>query len=306
MLLPDLESVMLPLLRFMGDGKPHATGDAEAYLAEFFQLKASVGPRSAGTRNGGAKTPRLRSRVTDATTHFKQASLVEPVSRGVYQITERGLELLANAPPTLDLGFLRSLSAPARPKPSNGHSETNPREDLRRAFAAQGDALRADVLDMVKSCSSACFEQVVIDLLVAMGYGGPRAWALGARAGSQIGRGVLAHSKEGGLEAVIKAHKLGHEAVYVLAHRWPESIGTSVAQRFATVLEGVPARNGVLITTSEFTEAAKATLADSKKKIFPIDGPELARLMIHHNIGVSEEQRYVVKRVDAGYFSERT
>ncbi len=290
--LPDLESVMLPLLRFMGDGKPHATGDAEAYLAEFFQFTPS---KSDG--KSGAKSPRLRSRVTGATTQFKQASLVEPVSRGVYKITARGLELLANAPTTINLGFLRSLSAPARPKPSNGHSETNPREDLRRAFSAQGEALRAEVLGMVKSCSSSCFEQVVIDLLVAMGYGGPR-----ARAGSQIGRTVLAHGKEGSLEAVIKAHKLGHEAVYVLAHRWPESIGASVSQRFANVLEGVPARNGVIITTSDFTEAAIGVFAESEKKIFPIDGPELARLMIHHNIGVSEEQRYIVKQVIASYF----
>ena len=272
---------MLPLLQLLGDGQPHATGDAEAYLAEFFQLAPST----------DTKLPRLRGRVTGATTQFKKASLVETVSRGVYRITERGLEVLASTPPVLDLGFLRTLA-----KSSTGHSETNPREQLRSAFAAQSAVLHAEVLDAIQSCSSECFEQVVLDLLVAMGYGGPR-----AKVGSVLGR-----TEDGGLEGIIKAHKLGHEAIYVRAHRWPSSVGKSVVQAFMTVLERVPARKGALITTSKYSKAATEAIAASDKKIFLIDGPELARLMVHHNIGVAEEQRYVVKRVDAGYFRERT
>lgn len=148
--------------------------------------------------------------------------------------------------------------------------------------------------DRVKQASPRFFETLVIDLLVAMGYGGSR-----KDAGEAVGQ-----SGDGGIDGIIKEDKLGLDAIYIQAKRWDSTVGRPLIQAFAGSLEGQRSRKGVFITTSQFSQEAKEYVNRIEKKIVLIDGEQLAQLMIDYAIGVTEIANYVVKRIDQDYFSE--
>jgi len=140
-------------------------------------------------------------------------------------------------------------------------------------------------------CPPKFFEQLVVDLLVAMNYGGSRKDA------QAVGR-----TGDGGIDGVIKEDRLGLDAVYVQAKRWQDSVGRPQVQAFAGSLEGHRAKKGVFITTSTFTKDAREYVDRIEKKIVLIDGEELATLMMEHNIGVALVTSYEVKKLDLDYF----
>ena len=149
-------------------------------------------------------------------------------------------------------------------------------------------------LTKLRECSPAFFEQVVVDLLVAMGYGGSR-----RDAGQAVGR-----AGDGGIDGIIKEDRLGLDGIYVQAKRWEASVGRPTVQAFAGSLEGHRARKGVLITTSELTGDARDYVTRIEKRIVLISGAELADLMVEHGVGVTEVRSYALKRLDSDYFEE--
>jgi len=151
-------------------------------------------------------------------------------------------------------------------------------------------------LKRIREVPPAFFEALVVDLLVAMGYGGSR-----KDAGQALGR-----SGDGGVDGMIKEDKLGLDVVYVQAKRWKNgnTVGRPEVQAFAGSLEGHRARKGVFITTSKFTQDAIQYIQRIEKKIVLINGEELAQLMIDHNVGVTEVANYTVKKIDNDYFEE--
>jgi hypothetical protein len=159
------------------------------------------------------------------------------------------------------------------------------RQSLRREVAEE-------LLDRMKSMQPSRFEQLVVDLLVAMGYGGSL---------PDAGRAIGA-SGDGGIDGIIKEDKLGLDVVYIQAKRCESTVGRPVVQAFAGSLEDQRARKGVLITTSQFSQEARAYVDRIEKKIVPLDGEQVAQLMIDHGIGVAEVATYMVKRVDLDYF----
>ncbi|VUD55028.1 unnamed protein product [Burkholderia pseudomallei] len=148
------------------------------------------------------------------------------------------------------------------------------------------------MLDQVKSSTPSFFERLVIDLLVAMGYGGSR-----QDAGSVIGR-----SGDGGIDGTIKEDKLGLDVIYVQAKKWEGTVGRPEIQKFAGALQGQRANKGVFITTSAFTREAKEYAGVIASKIILVDGDELVKLMVDHNVGVSTVSTFHVKKVDSDYF----
>jgi len=152
--------------------------------------------------------------------------------------------------------------------------------------------LEAELLDQAKSSNPAFFERLVVDLLVAMGYGGSR-----QDAGRAVGK-----SGDGGIDGIIKEDKLGLDVIYVQAKRWESVVGRPEVQKFAGALQGHRAAKGVFITTSSFTRDALDYVNVINSKIILIDGQELAALMIDHNVGVSTVGVYELKRIDADYF----
>lgn len=154
--------------------------------------------------------------------------------------------------------------------------------------------LAEDLLQEIKENTPAFFEKLVIDLLVKMGYGGSR---------EDAGRAV-GGSGDGGIDGIINEDRLGLDVVYVQAKRWNGNVSRPEIQKFAGALQGQRARKGIFITTSNFTKDAREYVKTIDSKIVLIDGHQLAQFMIDHNVGVSVEKTYEIKRVDSDYFAE--
>ncbi len=308
MAIPDFQSIFLPYLKLLADGKPHATNEMEEQLAQYFHLTDDE--RKELLPSG--KQARFRNRIAWTSAHLKQARLIEPVSRGTYKITERGISVLAENPAALNLHSLMrfpefqewrtkrntgnetSTDAAQEQQVQDQSSAQTPEEILEATHQTLRNLLAKDLLEQVRSSSPLFFEQVVIDLLVAMGYGGSRAEAAS----------LTKQSGDEGIDGLIKEDRLGLDTIYVQAKRWEAAVGRPVVQAFAGSLEGARARKGVLLTTSRFSADAKSYVDKIEKKIVLIDGERLADLMIEHNVGVSEAQSYVVKKINTDYFGE--
>jgi restriction system protein len=301
MAIPDFQSIMLPLVRYCGDGQEHTTSDTVEALAA--ELSLSEDERKALLPSGVQAI--FVNRVAWAKSHLKMAGLLESPRRGVFKITPRGIEVLQAKPSSINLKFLhrfpeyvqfRSMRRPKTESPDdsdNGHAGT-PEESLETAYNKIRDDLAADILQRLKTCSPAFFERLVVEVIVKMGYGGSR-----QDAGKAIGR-----SGDGGIDGMIKEDKLGLDAIYIQAKRWENTVGRPEIQKFVGALTGQRARKGLFITTSDFSSEAHDYVSRIETKIVLIDGETLAQLMIDHNVGVSTITTYELKKIDTDYFAE--
>ncbi len=169
-----------------------------------------------------------------------------------------------------------------------------PEDHIALGYQQIREALAADLLRSIKECAPDFFEQLVVDLLLAMGYGGSR-----QDAGQAVGRGG-----DGGIDGIIKEDRLGLDAIYIQAKRWEGVVGRPEIQKFAGALQGQRARKGIFLTTSSYTKEAREFAASIDSKIILIDGEALASLMIDYGVGVTDVASYLVKRVDSDYFGQ--
>jgi len=298
MAIPDYQSIMLPLLKFLGDRKEHSLREAIEYLADEFGL--SEKERKELLPSGQQFT--FDNRVGWARTYMKKAGLLESTKRAYFKISDRGLEVLKEKPEAINVKFLeqypefiefRKLKKEKKEKKTI-NDESPPEELIESAYQSLRDNLAAELLTSVKSCSPSFFEKLVVDLLVKMGYGGTR-----KDAGQAIGK-----SGDGGIDGIIKEDRLGLDILYIQAKRWENSVSRPEIQKFAGALQGMRAKKGIFITTSNFTQEAQNYVKNIESKIILIDGDLLADLMIDHNIGVSPVASYELKRIDTDYFTE--
>ena len=173
-------------------------------------------------------------------------------------------------------------------------TKQTPEEVLESSYQDLRNALADDLLEQVRNCSPQFFEQLVVDLLVAMGYGGSL-----ADAGQAIGK-----THDGGIDGLIKEDKLGLDFVCIQAKRWENTVGCSTVREFAGSMDAIRARKGVLMTTGSFSNESMEFVRQIDKKIVLIDGKQLAQLMIDHDIGVATARTYAVKKIDVDYFEE--
>jgi len=303
MAIPDYQSIMLPLLRFSEDGEVHRFREAVEALAQRFEL--SEEERRDLLPSG--QQPIFDNRVGWAKTYMVKAGLLESPKRGLFQITNRGREVLSQNPATINVSFLEQFEEfvafrKLRHKKSDTHedkpevidSEGTPEELLETAYQALRDGLGSEILDAIMGRSPIFFERLVVDLLVRMGYGGSR-----REAGQAIGR-----SGDEGIDGIIKEDRLGLDIIYVQAKRWENVVGRPEVQKFAGALQGQRARKGIFITTSQFSREAVDYASRIDSKIILIDGQRLVELMIDHGVGVTTEATYELKRMDSDYFSE--
>jgi restriction system protein len=291
---------MLPLLKFSGDGKEHSLREAIDVLAQAFALTDDE--RRELLPSGRQAT--FDNRVGWARTYMKKAGLLASTRRAYFQITERGLGLLKENPRQIDTGFLSRYPEfvefqAVKPKLSGEkatiiQAETRtPEEQIEVAYQRVREDITTELAQAVKSCSPAFFEQLVVDLLLKMGYGGTR-----KDVGQAIGR-----SGDGGIDGIIKEDRLGLDTVYVQAKHWEGTVGRPEIQKFVGALAGQKARRGVFITTSDFSDAARQYAESIDSKIVLIDGQTLAQLMMDFDIGVTVVAEYQLKRVDMDYFA---
>lgn len=305
MAIPDYESLMLPLLKRLADGRVRVLRDVMNELADEYKLTDD--DRAQLLPSGGTLT--FASRVGWAKTYLKKAELLSQPKRGMVQISAAGAAVLAQNPAAIDSKFLekfdafnafrnagRSVQTPmidVSPQQALVPEQT-PDEVMEAASIQLREALADDVLDRVKACPPAFFEQLVVSLLIRMGYGGSR-----EEAGRAVGR-----SGDGGIDGIINEDRLGLDAIYLQAKRWEGVVGRPEIMKFVGALAGQRANKGVFITTSWYTQEAKDYASSSQYKVVLIDGARLAELMIEHDLGVSVAATYQLKRIDSDFFSD--
>jgi len=299
---PDYQSVMLPLMKLANDEQEHSQRDVIETLAQLFHLTEDE--RKELLPSG--RQAKFDNRVGWACTYLNKAGLLTRTGRGKFSITARGREIMNGNPLTINTAFLmqynefkrfQNSSIPDNQQPQpvaiDNHTQT-PEESLELSYQNLRAKVAQELLERVMTCSPRFFEQLVVDLLVAMGYGGSR-----KDAGQAVGQ-----SGDGGVDGIIKEDRLGLDVVHIQAKRWKDTVGRPTVQSFAGSLEGFRARKGVFITTSQFSQEAKGYVNNIEKKIVLIDGEQLAQYMLDYGIGVSEIAIYVVKQIDLDYFAD--
>lgn len=193
------------------------------------------------------------------------------------------------------IGFLTSSPSTPHAAPNEvGGSDQTPDERLQVAYQTLRSELASQVLERLLGASPEFFENVVVELLVAMGYGGSR-----RDAGERLGK-----TGDGGIDGIIKEDRLGLDVIYIQAKRWQSNVGRPEIQKFVGALQGQRARKGVFMTTSGFSADAVDYVSRIDAKVVLLDGQRIANLMIDFDVGVSPVSTYVVKRLDSDYFDE--
>ena len=303
--IPDFQSLMLPVLKALSGGAETPVSEVRARVA------TSEGLTSDDLREllPSGTQPVFTNRIAWAVTFMGHAGLLEKVRRGVYRLTAEGKYVLAQAPTRIDLKFLRNYStfvewrsqegtASARGDAAQSSTEgptVTPEEALERAVGELRNELEVEVLERVRKAEPVFLERVVVDLLRAMGYG---------KGDAAMGQ-VTGRSGDGGIDGKIREDALGLDEVYLQAKRYAadNTVGEGDLRNFAGAIDAAGTTKGVFVTTASFTKAAKAYVEKSPKRIILIDGEELARLMVEHNIGVRLKMPpYEIKRIDEDYF----
>lgn len=299
MTVPTFQEIMLPLLKLANDGEVRALATVRTQLAQHFSLTAD---EEEELLPSGRKR-RFANRVSWAKFYLERAGLLSSPSRGQFMITERGRTVLESPPRIIDIKFLDSfpefLEFRAKPQESSLVANTEaddtgtPEETLEAAYQSIRAGLASELLERVKSASPRFFEQLVVELLLKMGYG---------RTG---GNGhAIGKSGDEGIDGVITEDRLGLEMVYLQAKRWEGTVGRPEIQKFVGALHGQRARKGVFMTTGTFSSEAMAYVRAIDPRIALVDGTQLAQFMIDFNVGVATDRSYEVKKIDSDYFDE--
>jgi len=309
MSIPDYQSLMLPVLRLAAEGEKRVA-DVVDQIADDFGLTQEE--REELLPSGRQRV--LHNRIHWAKFYMTKAGLITSPARGRFMATDDGKALLATHPDKIDVKLLLKRpdfrefyksgngsdadpgDTPAARPPILDVETTTPEEQIEAAYQTVLTALRADLLDRIGQNSPAFFEQLIVNLLVAMGYGGSH-----KNAAAQLGR-----SGDGGVDGVVNEDRLGLDRVYVQAKRYAptNSIGRPDVQAFVGSLVGLGATKGVFVTTSTFSPQARDFVKHLSQRVILIDGRQLAELMIEHGVGVRVSRAIEFKRLDEDFFSE--
>ena len=301
--IPDYQSLMLPVLEIAAKGET-SVPLAEAEIASVFAL--SQEERDQMLPSGRQRV--LHNRIHWAKVYLTKAGYVQSPKRGRFVITPAGVALLANPPAKLDTQHLLSVPAfrefyradqPEEPVGQTAQSTmptATPEEVGEAAFNATQAALRTELLDRILQNGPGFFEGLIVELLVAMGYGGSH-----RNAAAQLGR-----TGDSGVDGVINEDVLGLDRVYVQAKRYSPgtSVGRPDVQAFTGSLVGLGATKGVFVTTSTFSPQATEFAARIPQRVILIDGKRLTELMIEHSVGVRSSRVLEFKRIDEDFFVE--
>jgi len=255
------------------------------------------------------KQRKFDNRVNWAKTYLKQAGLVRYTKRGFFAISDDGQSVLASSPERIDNKYLSRFplfmefkkrkrssasEAPESIQNMDASLDTTPDENLRLAHEQINIALASDLLERVRLAPPVFFEELIVTLLIAMGYGGQS---------ENVGRS-LGRSGDDGVDGVIDQDPLGVDQVYVQAKRYAEgnNIGSGAIRDFFGALNLKNAHKGIFFTTSAFTPAATQTAQDLSIRIVLIDGKKLAELMIRYSVGCRDEEILHLKKIDEVFF----
>jgi restriction system protein len=244
------------------------------------------------------------NRVGWANTYLKKAGLLQSEKRGFVQITNLGLEVLNSNPVKINAAFLRQYDSFNEFVGTNGKDSLDsiekseasdsqtPKEKFEEAYLHINRLLIGQLSDQLAKIDPYKFEELVLDLLQAIGYGGNRTEAAQ----------VTKKSADGGIDGIINEDRLGLDKIYIQAKRYNNTVPIKEVRDFAGAMLAHNARKGVFITTSDFPSSAKDFAEKIDRTLILIDGKRLAELMIEYNIGISPKETFVYKEIDSDYF----
>lgn len=305
MAIPDFQAFTLPLLQLAFDGEDHILSEARTTIADRFGL--SEADRNELLPSG--RQSRYANRIAWAKVYLQQAGLLASQQRGHFRITDRGKDVLKAMPSRIDIPFLMQFEefrqfrqsgrrgAEVEPDPTSAaitQATETPEELLEQSYQSVRGEVEAELLGRVKSSSPRFFENLVVELLLKMGYGRNR-----VEAGKAIG-----NVGDEGIDGIISEDRLGLDKIYIQAKRWEGTVGRPEVQKFVGALHGKRARKGVFITTGTFSAEAKDYVSRIDPQVVLVGGQHLAEFMFDLNLGVSAKATYEVKRVDTDYFIE--
>ena len=301
MSVPTYEKFMFPILKILSDGQIKSKKSIAAAIIEYFHFNE----RDLNETLPSQSQPTYLNRMGWAITYLKKAELLISPSRACFQITNEGRKIVEGNVTNLDSKYLRryksfiefqklSHKQDTEGSKSNSPNPATPLENMIDSYELIKKDVCDEILSKILEQSSDFFEQLVVDLIVAMGYGGSIEDA--GKATKRIG--------DEGIDGIIKQDKLGLDNIYLQAKRWQKSnmVGRPEIQKFVGALAGQGARKGIFITTSSFSKEALEYKPRNETSIILIDGQKLVDLMYEYNIGVTVEKHFEIKRLDSDYF----
>lgn len=289
------------VLDCLSDGKEHTMKEIAEYCA--ISTKLTEDDKRETIPSG---MPVYTNRVGWARTYLSKAGLIERVSRSVYRITAQGKKAVEFGVEKVDLRYLSqfdSFNEFSNPKTTDKEKiktviekEESPQEQIESAIKKINSSLLDDIMSEVLKMSPYDFENLVVRLLIKMGYGTLK----------QNPDAVTKKTGDEGIDGVVSADKFGFDSIYIQAKKWQTSstVGRPEVQRFLGALAGQGATKGIFITTAHFSkEAIDFANKQLHQKIVLVDGEQLSKLMIEYDFGVSTVESYVVKRVDYDFFN---
>lgn len=299
-MIPPFQEYLFPLLTVMGDGKTRTLNDVLPLIGKILAL--SNEDMSITLEKSGMN--QHNDRCSWAKTYLVKAGLLESPARAKFVITNKGRELLKSGIETLSVKYLKkhypSFAEFSKSKKKKNTSEKlnkeesiTPLQKIEEAFTELNTKLGEDLLLAIMEQSPKFFEELVVKLLVSMGYGGD----------FEDSGEVTKLTGDGGIDGIIKEDALGLDKIYIQAKRWIDTpVGAPAIHEFKGALDTNHATKGVFITTSRFTNEAIAVARNGSVKIILIDGEQLVSLMIKYGVGVVTSHSYDIKRIDVGFF----
>ena len=299
MAIPSYEKFLLPVLKLLSDGKVRTKQEIVRTMAKQFQLSED---ELAETLPSQTQLTYV-NRIGWAITYIKKAELIVSPSRANFKITDEGKKLVENNVSDLtakDLKqyepFLKFIKTSHKQNDTDHtiQEETTPMENIINNFELLKKEVCDEILQKILEQSSDFFEQLVVDLVVAMGYGGSI---------EDAGKATKRTGDEG-IDGIIKQDRLGLDNIYLQAKRWQRDnvVSRSEIQKFVGALAGQGTRKGIFITTSRFSKDALEYKPRNDTSVILIDGQKLVELMYEYNIGVTTEMKFEIKRLDSDYF----
>jgi restriction system protein len=293
---------MLPILEFIGKNEEVSMKLLKEGMIKYFSI--SQEEQEQKTPNGKQFT--YYNRIAWAVSYLKMAGLIYYPQKGMYKITDNGKNVLKNPPEKISTGYLKQFADfsknrnPDKTKKENADdneqeiSEKTPDEIFELSYSQIINALREELKQKISECNPYFFEQLVLDLLLKMGYGG-----------SEIDNGELTQkSADEGIDGIIKEDKLGLDKIYIQAKKWGKPVGRPEIQKFVGALQGKRAKKGVFITTSEFSKDAYEYAKNLDVAVILIDGERLSQYMVENELGISLKHTFKTYSIDTDYFEE--
>ena len=303
-MIPDFQTIMLPLLQLLVDKKEHSIKD----IVDRLSIKFNLTEEERNERIPSQLQPTMYNRVLWAKTYLKKSGLLSTPKRGVVTISKRGEDVLQKGIDKINITFLKQYpefnefqnihkqeeNQIIENKSENEDFQQDPLTTLLEVQNTINQALADDLMDLIMTKDPYFFERIVVELLVKMGYSNESSSLF-----------VTKKSGDNGLDGVIRKDKLGFDLIGVQAKRWDRdrSVGRPDIQAFAGALGGEGITNGVFFTTAKFTDQAKQ-YQHTGIKIILIDGNELTKLMITYNVGIQIERSIDYKKIDIDFFEE--